>query len=359
MTITKSGWIAAAILLLAASSLRAVEIRLHEGVVEATGLDAKLAAKAELSLRVDEDGDLPQIAGKSEVHRGIVRFTPAFPLVKGMSYRAELNVPDGESVTSIVSIPKEKQKNETRITKVYPSAKVLPENLLKFYIHFSSPMRAGGNYRHIRLLDSGGKPVDLPFLELDEELWDRDHRRLTVFLDPARIKRGLVPHEKEGRALRAGETYTLVVGKGFTDARNANVVGEFRKTFKVSAPDYDQPLMKNWKILAPAAGTRRPVVIDFGEPLDHGLLQRVVRIKNTEGAVRTSMDDARWEFVPDQPWKAGVHSILVDTILEDLAGNSLQRPFEVLPGLPFIENLKETESLDFEVLPSRSGEGET
>jgi hypothetical protein len=62
----------------------------------------------------------------------------------------------------------------TVVSQVYPTAEVLPENLLKFYVHFSAPMSSGHIYDHIRLIgDSTGKEVELPFLEIDEELWTR------------------------------------------------------------------------------------------------------------------------------------------------------------------------------------------
>ena len=36
-----------------------------------------------------------------------------------------------------------------------------------------------------------------------------------------------------------------------------------------------------------------------------------------------------WSFVPEKPWAAGRYSLVIDTTLEDLAGNSIGRPFEV------------------------------
>ena len=77
----------------------------------------------------------------------------------------------------------------TLVTAVYPSAQVLPENLLRFYIHFSAPMSRGEAYRHVRLLDAAGKAVDLPFLELDQELWDPDGKRFTGFMYHERWRR--------------------------------------------------------------------------------------------------------------------------------------------------------------------------
>src|SRR5260370_1316673 len=73
-----------------------------------------------------------------------------------------------------------------------------PENDLKFYIHFSAPMSRGDSYKRIKLPDEKGKALDMPFLELDQDLWDSAAQRLTVFCDPGRIKRGLKPREEFG-----------------------------------------------------------------------------------------------------------------------------------------------------------------
>ena len=47
----------------------------------------------------------------------------------------------------------------TRVDHVYPSADVLPDNQLKFYLHFSAPMRRGEAWQHIHLLKQDGQPV--------------------------------------------------------------------------------------------------------------------------------------------------------------------------------------------------------
>ena len=36
-----------------------------------------------------------------------------------------------------------------------------------------------------------------------------------------------------------------------------------------------------------------------------------------------------WRFTPDEPWAAGRFNLAAAVYLEDLAGNSLERPFEV------------------------------
>src|SRR5205823_5383949 len=97
------------------------------------------------------------------------------------------------------------------VAQVYPTADELPENLLKFYLHFTGPMRRGEAYDHLRLLDAQGKVVERSFLELGEELWDGSGRRFTLVIDPGRIKRGLKPREDLGPVLEAGKSYTLVI----------------------------------------------------------------------------------------------------------------------------------------------------
>ena len=36
-----------------------------------------------------------------------------------------------------------------------------------------------------------------------------------------------------------------------------------------------------------------------------------------------------WKFLPLHAWKAGRYTLVVESIIEDLAGNNIGRPFEV------------------------------
>ena len=131
-------------------------------------------------------------------------FRPRFPLSPGMHVRAVFQPPDGERVESTFDIPAAAPLTATtRVAQVYPTSGVLPANALKLYIYFSAPMRKGDSWKHLHLLRDG-VPVEYPFLELDQELWDRDQRRFTVLFDPGRIKRGLASLAEAGPALEEG-----------------------------------------------------------------------------------------------------------------------------------------------------------
>ena len=115
-------------------------------------------------------------------------------------------------------------------------------------------MRKGDSWKHLHLLRDGA-PVAYPFLELDQELWDRDQRRFTVLFDPGRIKRGLASLAEAGPALEEGHTYTLVIDRDWLDARGAPLEEEFRKQFRVAAADRTPPDPKKWRVTAPRAGS--------------------------------------------------------------------------------------------------------
>jgi hypothetical protein len=293
-----------------------------------------------ISDKLARDKNRPAVFGSYQVEDGVLRFVPRFPLVPGVRYRVVFRpgrMPGhagGEELRAEFDLPKAKAAATTIVSHVYPTRDKLPENQLKFYLHFSAPMSRGQAYAHIRLLDDKGKPVDLPFLELDEELWDPAGKRFTLFFDPGRIKRGLKPREEVGPALIESKSYTLVIDRQWEDAQGNPLKETLRKRFHVLAPD-DQPIdPKHWKIAAPPAGTTLSLTVIFPKPLDHALLQRLLWVtdnagRNVAGTVQVTDDETRWHLIPKQPWSAGRYDLVVDTALEDLAGNSVGRPFEV------------------------------
>jgi hypothetical protein len=301
------------------------------------------------------------LLGSYRIEDGILRFEPRFPLALGIAYRAVFEpsrLPSHGAAKPLVADffePKAKSEATTLVEQVYPTRDRLPENQLKFYLHFSAPMSKGEAYRHVRLLDARGKPVELPFLELDEELWDPQSKRFTLFFDPGRIKRGLKPREEVGPALEEGKSYTLVIDSQWLDAKGNPLRQSFRKRFSVGPPDDVPPDPKTWKLEAPAGKSTAPLVVHFPKPLDHALLQRMLWVtdaagKKMVGTIAVSDEETCWRFLPDEPWKAGDYALVMDTALEDLAGNSIGRPFEVDVFRPVQRTVKtETVRLDFRI----------
>jgi hypothetical protein len=77
-----------------------------------------------------------------------------------------------------------------------------------------------------------------------------------------------------------------------------------------------------------------PFTVEFPEPLDWALLQsqlwiEVVNGDRVVGTIATANNERTWQFTPQGGWFAGTYRLAIGTVLEDLAGNSVERPFEV------------------------------
>jgi hypothetical protein len=304
--------------------------------------DARYSAQEWSSvLRVSVDAASPPVLGRYEVIDQALRFTPLFPFDRGRTYqvRFDRSRVDGEStdsappLTATVGLPPSNASPTTVVAHVYPSGDVLPENQLRMYIEFSAPMGRRGGIEHVALLDERGVEVEGPFLPLDYEFWNADRTRFTVFFDPGRVKKGILPNKQMGRALTVGKSYTLLVRADWQDANGLPLTDAYRRTFRVGPPD-TQPLdTAQWRITSPAAGGTAPLLVTFPEPVDHGLLFRALGVRRggaiVDGDVTVDASETRWSFTPHDAWRAGAYDLLALSILEDRAGNQIGRAFEV------------------------------
>lgn len=281
---------------------------------------------------------LPPMVGAWRVAEGRLRFEPRFPLTRGVRYRAELTLPGTAPIVTWMELPARAETPTTSVTHIYPSADVLPENQLKFYVQFSAPMSRGGVYPHAHLRDEAGREIELPFLELDEELWDPAMTRLTLLIDPGRIKRGVKPLEDIGPVFEAGQRYSLTLDAACRDAEGRPLRAAFVKTFRVDDADRTPPDPARWKIAAPRTGTRDALRLTFDEPLDHALALRLIGVMRAlapggdtpvGGATRLSDQERTWSFTPTAAWTGGLHRVVVATTIEDLAGNNIGKTFDV------------------------------
>jgi hypothetical protein len=293
-----------------------------------------------------EPEELPPILGGYEVEDGSVRFRPRFPFAAGMNYRARFDGPgfdgwlrEGGSTPRLeleFTMPAREGAEATVVEAVYPTAEILPSNLLRLYVHFSAPMRAREVSRHVHLFDSAGEKVALPFVEVKGGLWDPARRRLTLFFHPGRIKRGVAPREQMGPPLVPGETYRLVIDRQMLDGSGEPLGEMFERSIRAGSEDRESPDIQEWQVRAPS-GPTAPVSIDFPEPLDHALLRRLITVEHRSGApvlgrVRISRGETRWALEPEEPWVPGDYVIRVSRSLEDLAGNTLDALFEEKSG---------------------------
>ena len=262
----------------------------------------------------------------------VLMFARRFPLASGVRYRAELTLPGGKSVTADHSIKPARPSPPAVVTHVFPTASVLPANALKFYIHFSKPMRNGrAIFDRIRLLDDKGNEIPDPWRRT--ELWSTDDRRFTLWIHPGRVKQGVNLREEIGPVLEPDRKYFLIVEQSVQDEAGQPLAKVFRKGFRTTAEDRSPLKPRDWLVSSPKAGTRDPVTIELGEPLDHALLMRCLEIRDESdkivlGEWSTGREDTRSVFLPKVNWPPGEFHLVVDGILEDLAGNTPLRVFD-------------------------------
>ncbi len=275
------------------------------------------------------DGKKP-MAGRYRVEDRVLIFDPAFDLIEGRAYTVRSQLAGNvEPRLTPLTIQSTRDIVPPRVTAIYPGGAVLPANTLRFYIHFSTPMKPHASADYIKLLDVNGTPDNAAFMSFKQELWSEDRKRLTLLMDPGRIKRGVAQNMRLGPALHEGKPYSLVVEAGWPGATGAEDLPRFEKRFTVGPALRRLPSPDLWTIASPMKGTRDPLVVTFDRPFDHALLQRALIVQDNAGnpiagSVSSHAHETVWRFEPQLLWTDGDVQIRVDTTLEDVAGNSFR-----------------------------------
>ena len=293
-----------------------------------------------------DTADRPPVLGSYAVVDGVVRFAPRYPFDPGRRYRVVFDptrLPsDGDAsdswrtltLSTTVREPSGTRSSATtRVVRVYPSADVIPENQLRFYIEFSAPMGFAGGVDHVRLIDEDDAIVEDAFLPLDVAMWNRDRTRYTLLFDPGRVKRGILPNERMGRPLIEGRGYRLVVDDAWLDDNGQSLVESYSHPFRVG-PSIERAIDPTvWEIEVPPAGTREALTVSFERPLDYALLQRALLVSTASGPLGGNIEigaaETIWRFTPDDPWELDEHYLTALSIHEDPTGNRVGRSFEV------------------------------
>jgi len=278
-------------------------------------------------------------AGRFEIDQDAICFVPRFPFLDGMSYSLRVDsAPERRRVDSsevwTIQRPALECTPTTGVVAIYPSADELPVNQLKLYVHFSSPMSEGWAARaiHVRRADND-ELLDGVFLTMEPELWDRERRRLTLLLDPARIKRGLVPHEEAGYPLIEDVPIIVTFDTEFRDTAGRPLRAGAERRYEIGPPVRVRVKPADWRYYYPTAGSMAPLTLEFDRPLDHALLEHSLWVNDATGVALAGRGyvgpgERCWRFEPQSPWEEGRHLVIVDARLEDLAGNSLIRIFD-------------------------------
>jgi hypothetical protein len=228
------------------------------------------------------------------------------------------------------------QENKPKILAIYPTTDSIPVNILRFYIQFSAPMQEMNILKHIQLRNEEGKNMTGVFFENQYELWDENRTKITLIIDPGRVKLGLLANNKMGRAFDEGKKYSLTIDSLLLDFNDQKLSKSFSKTFVAVKADTIAPDTKKWELELPKTNTYEPIVISFKDKIDHISAQTLIKIvkgnSEIEGKITLQNDDQKWLFTPKNKWKIGYYQVIVNPRLEDISANSINQIFDHKPS---------------------------
>ncbi|PKQ44950.1 Ig-like domain-containing protein [Confluentibacter flavum] len=287
------------------------------------------SALEDLRIVLENQPDIP-ILGDWSSEGDTITFMPVLPFTIGQTY----NIKNRGGAVYVFDIEQESIKSATELLAIYPTTDSVPENLLKMYLVFSKPMQELGNsLDYITVLDNTSNKEVTVFLELQSELWNKDHTTLTLWLDPGRVKTDLIPNKILGLPIQEGHNYTITINANWKDSQGQPIDSTYTKTLSVGSRDSEKPNTKNWTINPPKKETKEPLTIHFNEALDYFLAMGSFTIldsdkNNIAGTFSLSNKERELHFYPNQTWKLGIYTMSVENRLEDLAGNNLNHLFD-------------------------------
>ena len=125
----------------------------------------------------------------------------------------------------------------------------------------------------------------------------------------------------------AVKEFSLVVDRNWRDANGDALEQEVVKQFTVIEADYQSPSVANWTITPPEADANSTLLVEFPEPMARALLNRLIQVltlsrRSIPGRVEVEHAEMRWLFTPSQPWATGEYLLHIESVIDDLAGNS-------------------------------------
>jgi len=326
------------------SKVSLVTVNYENNNAVSISLDSKWANNLQVFL---EDNSKIPVFGSSTTFGQIVNFQPIIPFSSGKTY----NVYFDKKFISKFSIKERKNYNPTEVQAVYPSTDSIPENLLKMYVLFSNPMmEVGSSLDFIKVIDTKTNEEVEIFLPLQTELWNSEHTLLTLWLDPGRIKRDLIPNIESGLPIENGKQYTLFIDSSWKDANGYKLDSSYQRNFNVLERDKDRPSVDDWELTI----SSDHLIMDFDEALDIVLAEDAILVKDSNndiifGDYLFMNNGHSLKFTPNVVFASGHYSIVIESRLEDLAGNNLNRLFDKDLTDQAIDDNSEIKILNFEI----------
>jgi hypothetical protein len=296
-------------------------------------------------VRVQANENSITVSGRYDVFENSISFTPRYPFAAGTIYEAkfqtaqlsknfnEVYLPAVVDETLMLEFEIAKEiTTSARVKEIYPTTNIIPENLLKFHIAFSSPMQVGEVYRRVKLVDSNNREIEKAFLVVDQEFWDDEMKLVTILLDPGRIKRGLKGNQEMNTPLQANLEYTLVIDQQWKNIEGRMLESNIEKKFHTVAADRTSPTKNSCKLSFPKT-LYDPLIIEFNELMNITTLHNSIKVEDSNGKeiagdIIVLDRETGIQFKPKGAWESDTYVVRINPLTEDLAGNNFNRVFD-------------------------------
>lgn len=264
------------------------------------------------------------------------------------------------------------------LVRIEPDYGAVPANHLKFYLQFAGPMERGSVFQYLRLIEIDEKAKEIaevpePFREV--ELWDETFTRLTLWFHPGRQKPGVNLNVEIGPVLEEGKHYALEISGDWPTESGESLSEKpiFHRFFALPM-DERQTDPAEWQIVGGG-------VMVCNDLLDPVSLSKFLRLETAQGepvigikfhvstgagkylgwlpkSISGKTPDAlidrfgKTQLTAPASLSPGRYRLVIDPKLEDLAGNSIARPFNLdLRKKPDFKERKDPVSIPFEIPP--------
>lgn len=272
------------------------------------------------------------VAGKYFLDGTTLFWYPMNALGEGLQFDA-ISTISGDTLSRKIETPQLEASDfpisEAEAFFPYSLHDSLPCNQLYFHVRFSQPMFPDRLAYRVASIWDETKNEFIPKLWRERSYWIDSNRVLVLMIHPGRVKRGI------GLDLPfvAGNFYEFFVSGELTDHMGRPVkIDPYQQDFKAATADYTIPKIRFKQFIIPEVGDINTLVMIFSEEMDYASIVDGVTIHDEKGQRVDgwfSAGDPEITFDPYVPWTPGKYTITFDKIVADLAGNRLNRLFEM------------------------------
>lgn len=297
-----------------------------------------------LSLRMIVDGkpaDVPVVVHYF-VKDSQLQMIPANDLGYGLQFLVQYSVA-GRLVSKAYTTPAQPAAaTPVSVSAIYPLTDVIPYNQLYFHIRFNKPMVQDPHvWRYVSVINDRGETILNAWRQ--RAYWLDSGRLLVLMIHPGRVKSGI---HYLGPLFDSGKTY-LITMQGARAVDGSVLSAAYTRAYHIAAPDRHCPSVYIDTANLPHVGSIKSLTLHFSEQMDYASVWDGTRITDAHGHnlpcnIEPKPGGSDYILTPQAPWQHSNYTLILKNAVYDLAGNRLDRLFEVTDGSGISATAKET-----------------